>query len=576
MIKKGIVVLATTAMVLVGGCGNEAATISEQQNTPAAVESEIEETDDNLTAVEVNIENEKEYDRSLVCNRWSDSGSFKIYTSDEEYIDYSFDYSVPQIIDDTEDAKEINYFIECLYGDMHNTIQKASKEGQITAQEFDSTGWILTDYDCYWNGSIASIVICSTGYFDNSKKYNVYNYDFADGKQLSNEDIFALKGISGEKFVENVRRAAVYTFDKDMQQFFEFEMPLTGTELWSDVLDENKQLMYGDYLLSRARTINFDNINEDIPVFLDAQGELQAVTHFFDMGLYGEVNLIISPIEWINNNVMVSSGELLDVESGDDGIYLTINRDEWLDSISEEYPTFDFAKRYRIDGLWKNYTDARISLIGNLLQPYILLLSDDGMISYIDVREGIAHGYFCAVEPLWGVEDISAFSDDVSFGVQAVNNAGMTVDVEGALCMMINCRSVKFEKNLLNLGNMGRYSATVTHNVAGQDVEYEEYIGFTDDLYNSFIRESYRTEDYEGGAQVGNITFCGMNEKGMVYIFSIVGDEGAICGTMALKVYKLWDADYLEYMEGAEVISLSGFDIFESDGKWVMLHKSFG
>lgn len=576
MSKKRIVLLTIMSMFLLCGCGKDADGASVSQEASVLTETESPEPADTQGAAEEKpaAENSvKEYDHNLVCDRWTDSGSFKMYTSEEEFYDFDFNYSVPQIIDNTEDAKEINYFIECLFGDMHEITQKAAKEGKITAEEFDATGWSQTNYECYWNGSIASIVIYTTGYYDIGTRYNVYNYDFSTGKQLSNEDLFALKGTNGAKFVENMRRAAVYSLDRDMQDFFKYEMPLTEDELWyEDVVDDSVQHMYGDYLLARAKSIHMDNLDEYLPVYLDARGELQVITHLYNMGMYGEVNLILSPKEWVNNNVKAFAGDLLEVVSKDDGIYLTIYRDDWSEEVYEEFPTFEYAKEYRIDGLYKNYTDARISWVGNGRQPYILLLSDDGMISYVDVWEGIASGYFCAVEPLWGIENIKAFSEESEYRITAVNHDGMSIDLEEALYMMLNCKYIDFEKNMLNLGNVARYSAIVNH----KDTEYEELIGFTEDQYHMFVRESYKTVDYEGGSQVGYITFNGMNEKGMVYYFSLVGEEGELRGTMAVNVYSFWDGDYDVFVDGAEATWLGGFDIFESEGERVMLKGSVG
>lgn len=579
MSKRRITILAAVSLSLLCACSKEADLSVTSQDPPSAVVSSVEtaisETSESIDESEENPV--KEINHNLVCDRWADSGSFKMYTSDEEFFDFSYDYSVPQIVDDTEDAKEINYFIENLFGDMHETMQKASKEGRITADEFDKTEWIQTNYDCYWNGSLASIVIYSTGYYDNATKYNVYNYDFETGAQVSNEEIFALKGISGDKFEENIRRAAVYSLDMEMQQFFRYEMPLTESELWySDVVDRNVQTMYGDYLVARAKTVNSDNIDKFMPVYLDDQGQLKAVTHLFNMGMYGEVTSILSPIEWVNCGVRASSGHLLDVESKGDGVYLTIYGDYWPDDIREEFPSFDFSKEYKIDGLFKNYVNAIISWVGNGKQPYILLLSDDGMISYVDVWEGIASEYFCAVEPLWGLENIKSISMDSEYRIVAINGDGISIDVEDALYMMLNCKYVDFEKNMLNLGNVSRYSAIVTHKESGQDIEYEEMIGFTDDEYHMFVRESYRSSDYAGGAQVGYITFNGMNEKGMVFHFSLVGEDGELRGTMAMNVYSFWDGEFSDFVDEADVVWLSGLDIFESQGNRVMLKSSVG
>lgn len=575
MFKKQAALLTTIALVLLCGCGQGTDVATVSQDSPALEDAEISEAPSNQ--VELQEDNTNKYDHNLVCDRWADQGSFKIYTSDDEFFDYDFNYSIPQIVDDTADAKEINYFIECLFEDMHNTMQRAAKEGKITASEFDSTGWLQTNYDCYWNESIASIVICSTAYFDNDTIYNVYNYDFATGKQVLNEDLFALKGITSEKFVENMRRAAAYSLDKEMQDFFKYEMPLKGDELcYADLSDEDVQRMYGDYLLSRAKTINEDNIDEFLPVYLDEQGNLQVITHLYNMGMYGDINSILSPVEWVNNNTSAFWGDLLDVISKDDGMYLIIYRDDWSDAVHDEFPTFEFAKEYKINGLYKNYKEARISWVGNGMQPYILLLSDDGTISYVDVWEGIASGYFCAVEPLWGLENIESFSDDSESGIVVINGDGKSIDVDDALYMMLSCKYADFEKNLLNLNNLAKYAATVNHIVDGQNTEYEEMIGFSDDQYHVFVRESYKTDNYDGGAQTGYITLGGMNEKGMVYNYSLVGENGELRGAMAINVFSYWDYDYSDFVEGAEETWLSGFDIFESAGNKIMLNSSAG
>lgn len=572
MRKKIVTFLMATALVLLCACENVIDVSVAPQDPNASQETNISGTNDSQEP-DSNTVNEGE--QNQVCDRWADSGSFKMYTSEEDSFDFYFDYSIPQIVDDTEDAKAINDSIASLFEDMHNTMQRASKEGEITVEEFEDTEWFQTNYDCYWNESIASIVIYSTGYFDSETEYNVYNYDFATGKQVSNEELFALKDTNSDKFVEDLRRAAVYSLDREMQDFFKSEMPLVEDEIcYADVMDEDVQLMYGDYLQARAKTINQDNINEKVPVYLDENGELQAITHLYNMSMYGEVTNVLSPKAWVNNDVKAWSGDILDVLSKDDGMYLIIYREGWSDEVHDEFPTFEFAKEYKIDGLYKNYIDARISWVGNGKQPYILLLSDDGTISYVDVWEGIASGYFCAVEPLWGLENIKAFNDDLEYRIIAETNDGKLVDVEDSLYMMVYCRYVDFEKRMLNLGNVESYFATVNHEVSGQAVEYKEMIGFTKDQYHLFERKSLRTDDNEGDSELGYITFNGMNEKGMVFYFSLVGEEGEVRGSMAINVCSFWDNDSSDFVDEAEVFWLSGLDIFESKGNGVMLKGS--
>lgn len=573
MIKRRIVILMTILLIMLCGCGKQIKPVVAEEQTETTVEqdSRVE------NSAEVGDNTVKEYDHSLVCDRWADKESFKMYTSDEDYFEFNYDYSVPQIVDDTEDAKEINYLIECLFEDMHNTMQKAAKDGQITAEEFDETQWVQTNYECYWNGSMVSVVIYSTSYYDELTRYNVYNYDFASGVQQSSDDLLAIKGISEEQFMEELRRAAVYELDRQMGQFYQFDMPLEGDDvLYANVMDENVQRMYGDYLKVRARTIYEDNIDEDVQIYMDEQGELQVITHMYSMGQYGDMDVVLSPKAWENNSVRADEGDLLSVVSKDDGMYLTIYRDDWSEAVHDEMPTFEYAKDYRINGLFKNYIDARISWVGNGQQPYILLLSDDGMVSYVDVWAGIASEYFCGVEPLWGLEGLESFIDDENGGVIALNANKQSVDVEDALYTMLFGRYDNFEMDMLYLGDVSRYSATVNHQEAGKAVAYEELIGFKDENYPMFIRESYVAEDYTGGSQLGHISFNGMTEKGMVYTFVLEEDDRETRGTMALNTYHFWDEIYSDVVYCADVTWLGGADIFESKGDRVELRSSFG
>ncbi len=504
MSKKRIAVLTAMILGFLCGCGKKINVEPSHQNLPASTEEQnlpsADKTDvlppgDNPDTSEEN--SAKDDSAASVCDRWADSGAVNVRISEDEYYGFDYDYRIPMIVDDTDGADEINDAVAGLFEEIHDTMQTASKEGIISAEEFNKIVWREINYECYRNGSIASIVICSTAYYDSSVQYNVFNYDFASGKKLSNEDLFAHKGMSGEKFVQDIRRAAVYALDAEVQPVFKQKMPLIEADgLWyADVADDDVQQLYGDFLTARAKTIYSDNINEYIPVFLDEQGELQAVVHLYNIGMNGDASIIMSPKAWVNNGANAYCGDLLSVLSKDDGMYLIIYREEWSADVREEYPTFDFATEYKINGLNKNYTETKFSWVGNGRQPYILLLSDDGTVAYVDIWQGIVSEYFCAVEPLWGLEGLLSFSDDFENRIAAVNSEGKSVDAEDALFMMLNCRYAGFEKNMLS---------------------------------------SDKVLDY---LSVDNLTFNGMNEHGLIFCFSAAGEEGESRGTMVLNDY---------------------------------------
>ena len=510
------------------------------------------------------------YDHSLVCDKWSESGTIKV-VSDTTY-EFKYDYKAPQIVDDTEDAKAINELIESMYEYVNNVVAKAKETGSASEDDVNnmSRESYFLSYECYWNDSVASIVLTQPNYMEELTPYMVFNYDFETGKQLNSYQVLDKKGISMEQFVEDIRRAVVYETDNSLKNFFKGEIPIGNQD---KITDENIYDMYARYLIMRSDNMHSNNVNELMPIYMDDKGELKAIVNVFDMGLIGNHVSVLSGVPIKNYNINERSDDSLYVESREDGIYIIVNESVWAQRLSELVPSLEVGKEYKINGANKNYCDAAVSWVGNGMQPYVLLISDDGMAAYVDVELGILSDYMSLVEPMIGIYDLKNFErSQESNVVMAENQAGELVNVDEVLYLATTAKSDNFERILLDLQPNTSYYANVTYEQDGEIITVNENIGFQGEEYQYFARNAYLNCMGESQTQKGNIIFNGMNEKGIVYAFYLVTEESEyLRGTMAIYNILYTDEETMLMVNGAVYSTLGGYDIFKTNGEEILL-----
>ena len=121
-------------------------------------------------------------------------------------IEDTYFYEVPQIDDDTEDAKHINEMINYRYGYLVERAQDARSRN-----DFIDTGFII--WVSNWNGPVLSLQVTSSDTLFNHD-VGSYHYNFATGQELTNLDLLEYMGYTDSaKTLNALQRATAQHFD---------------------------------------------------------------------------------------------------------------------------------------------------------------------------------------------------------------------------------------------------------------------------------------------------------------------------------------------------------------------------
>ena len=135
-----------------------------------------------------------------------------------ELMDYpvDVDYHVPEILSDSEGAKEINR-------DILNVCQDVMQQ-----LDEESLAWNKVGYEAYRIGDILSLLVTKYSIMDDYTMHYTYNLNLESGKRMDQKELIETldfetrKGESVEAAVlRHIRREAAYASDLDMKYFFE-------------------------------------------------------------------------------------------------------------------------------------------------------------------------------------------------------------------------------------------------------------------------------------------------------------------------------------------------------------------
>ena len=134
-----------------------------------------------------------------------------------------------------------------------------SSDAQATLSSSSVTKMPETHYadiswQSHWNGSLLSLSLHLTGWASDIASYEVYHYDFASGRRLTNAQVLDRFDVSREDFIAALRCAAAQTYDA-------VYAPWGVLELSPD--DENFGPMCIDLASVRAWTIAEENYELD-------------------------------------------------------------------------------------------------------------------------------------------------------------------------------------------------------------------------------------------------------------------------------------------------------------------------
>ena len=322
----------------------------------------------------------KTYNDSLITELYTMDGSY----TDEWDNEYTYSLHVPQVSADSADAEALNREIAETYQADVDALQDALDNGySITVSDI---AW-----ESHWTGSLLSLVV-SAQYPDASNSYNVYHFDFADGKRLTGAEVLAALNVDGNAFLTEVHRAAAQTFDN----------MYAGV----DVMDAGT----AGYLVPlRAMTIAM--ADGDVPFVPNPDGSFIA---YLNIGSIAGAGWYAQPVAVELPEAGEESGAAQDSEYNAYRIAI-IRGGRGLEGYSA-----GTGQYYPVYGCYGNYTDVMMATAGDGGLLYAFALTDTGHVEVVDIYNGVEFSNLSNRGPLFGlpvIESLKLGSADVPVAV---------------------------------------------------------------------------------------------------------------------------------------------------------------
>ena len=393
-----------------------------------------------------------------------------------------FSYEIPQILDDTPDARELNEGLKKLCQDAVDEI----------AFNYSGISW-----ESHWNGSLLSLVIEFWPPYTSDVDYFTYNYDFELGASLSNEDLFERAGTNWLQMDLAMRRAAAAKFDAD------------GVLIY-----ENYNESFFALAELRAYTLSYENLNPGSnPMYLDDQGQL----HFFTLigtpaggGSYAQDLIVdLNPPEGVRKQAVC---DFVTADLENNQVDLTFHKTDMAEAF---LPTgfSDYDLSYMVQGLYGEYTEMTVGFIGNGGNLFLLLTDTNGQVTFCNITNGFnCDMQFFAVGPMELQED--------AVGFENVNDGG------GSLLYATS------ETGSLMLLDPFILDAEATLPFCMADSTW-----YTEDMLYSLNLST--TGPYTWGAGGGvaatgyAMPYLGTTDSGMHFMLQMITEEGQFAGALA-------------------------------------------
>ena len=477
-----------------------------------------------------------------------------------ELMDYpvDVDYHVPEILSDSEGAKEINR-------DILNVCQDVMQQ-----LDEESLAWNKVGYEAYRNGDILSLLVTKYSIMDDYTLHYTYNLNLESGKRMDQKELIETldfetrKGESVEAAVlRHIRREAAYASDLDMKYFFE-------SVFFNQSESQDKQEMYAQYLLMRMETLQEDNIHLGLPMYLDGQGILQVAVPVYVMAGGGLYDHILSPMtEHDRADRELSFDQAVSVTYRDGRMTVRIDQSDWTNA-AFGLGNLEFGKEYEVHGIYKDYTDAAMLPIMNGEYVVPVFVSEDGMVSYLDLYSCAEAGYFCITEPVCGLTNVEAVTESSANEIAA------------ALEQFIFEQSPDFSRVAMGLYEGEGFSTETTfHTDGGTQYTDSYYLGFDSEREGRFLYQISVDDVGIYFGYEGKCTYLGMNESGMIFACLLYeqtdGASGeAISGAFLERRRNDWNEKTMEWREWADYRLLNGYDLFGAKGDLRELEISVG
>ena len=428
-------------------------------------------------------------DDSLITELYSESGSY----TDEIGNTYAYNWHVPQIKADGAEAKALNQYLASYLGSY-------VEAEQALMQQKASLHYTDISWQRYWQGSRLFLKLTAS---DGSyRDMEAVCYDFASDKRIEPRETLADLGVSEEAYLKALRRAALEVYDSR----------------YTDHMKRREYYNDGGFSL-RAQTLGTHYLNTDRALYINEQNELTAIVPVAS----------IAGAAWYLEELPVdisgSAGQDLHAADGFisadlAGGVLTVqfheNEDaQYVFGSLQEPPTYD--KAYVVDGIYGQYRDMLLANLGNSIDPYLFLLTNEGRVEFVDLANGMRSGYYCSggvLPKTTGVQRIEAKTVSEESGayqtVVSVNGKGKEKDLTAYVYAMQSA----VDSSLTGCS----WHTQVTHTAGGRAYREDYWIELSDD--HSLRIDNAAAEGTISSRYDGSYDYLGMTADGLIAVWN--------------------------------------------------------
>ena len=422
--KKLLSLTAAALLLITTGCGRSNAPLASASSAAPSVsapitEPTVESSDDTAPTVQkdeaaAKPQNSRRLDDSRIIPLYSERFTY----TDPYGIEDTYFYEVPQIDDDTEDAKHINAIIDYRYGYLVERALDARSRN-----DFIDTSYII--WVSNWNGPVLSLQITSSDRMFNDD-VGSYHYNFATGQELTNLDLLEYMGYTDSaKTLNALQRATAQYFDLH----YGGNDPTYAAELNQMRVQSLSEL---DSVFTYYSIFpHFSNgFVVTVPMYTPAGSGMYWTDVQVDPNKRQASGQILhGQDEWFTCDV-TAAGEVT-VRALTD--YVTPDGAMTYQTMKEWYELGDKTE-FAVSGCYSDYIKMLMTSIGQDYAPYVFLLTENGNVEYIDVISGAQCGTMVNGGPIFGINGIVRFETgtayDAEYGAEYATVYGVSRDNE--------------------------------------------------------------------------------------------------------------------------------------------------
>lgn len=494
-------------------------------------------------------ENKKE---SLIKDIVSEKGT----TKTEDGFEIKYEYHVPELLIDSEDAKDINKDISQTVGNTVNDSLQYIHDGVIPKSM--DISWKI-----YKKDDLIFLVILDKNE-EIISQYQVYGYDLKKNKRIGNKEVIENLGMKKEDMIRKIKKKVMQEFDKRFSYFL--------------YQDDDIKLFYDDIFILRSQTLlSIDE--ESVLLYLDGDTCRAFVKCYTPAGRgYCWEDYQIDLEQENNNKEKTVTDHFITAVLKNNQVNITFKKTEESDMfLSGEANNIKgmnvkYDTQYKVEGLYSDYKDIYIMSVGQEYNPQLILVTKSGHIEFANILSGARAGSICTF-PVTGIKNaVKVVSDvrnykeedmEISAGTAIVKDKnGREYDLMYSMAaagqampyMLKEEGALVSEESFHSLDSGGEYA----------DVYSMEFRENNQMVFEELLPDVDVTMNYKG-----NYWCNGMSDEGITYSCLLYTEEKDISSTFVFR-YPVKDNDTVE------VKIISGTELFDGPDKWVKLYIAYG